>query len=587
MQCLQRLHGGRDPWVRHGGTLLALLRLADKDLLSEIEYSRLAGGYQFLRHLEHRLQFFEDRQTHTLPPRTEDLEVLARRMPLSWLGGVQTADRLLQELNRHLEDVQETYNRVIHSQQPLYYTLAPTVAIDDTPEPPLPSPAASSNLVRFLDQKAPALAREIANSQLRRGFRNFELFLESLLPNARLMKMMNEDAQLTADAIDLFEHSPYYAEELIRTPELVEEVVRRARRTGARLHGRVRGPVERRRSTPLLPPRDAAHSGEERLPSPGDLRDARPHVGPGGCRDRRRLPHGGGAGEGVREAAAGRLGTARADDGHRARAAGHARVRPGLGRRSQLRPARCRRSGHAILDARRRRLIDILTAYTGEGVLFSVDTRLRPNGREGPLVQTVSRYLDYFAGKAEAWEGITYMKSRAVAGNIEAGTKFLNQLQEVDWRRYGQSGRSRADLREMRARLENEQGETNPLKAGFGGYYDIDFALMFLRLRAAGIFFKVLNTPERIDVIERMGHLEPEDAKLLRDAAMLYRAIDHGLRVYSGHAEGRLPKSEVHLRTLTALVRRWTPEHLHDQPLPVELAQIQTGTRQFFKRLFS
>jgi glutamate-ammonia-ligase adenylyltransferase len=232
------------------------------------------------------------------------------------------------------------------------------------------------------------------------------------------------------------------------------------------------------------------------------------------------------------------------------------------------------------------RMIDILTAYTGEGVIFAVDTRLRPNGREGTLVQTVKAYKEYLAKSAEAWEGITYMKSRAIAGNTEKSTAFLHELQEVDWRRYGQSGRSRADLRAMRARLEREQGGSNVLKAGAGGYYDIDFALMYLRLKSAGIFFKVLNTPERIDIIEKMGHLDREDAAALQDAATLYRAVDHGLRVYSGHAEGRLPQSPAHLEALTNLVQRWTPEHLHDQPLPEELAQIQAYTREYFKRLF-
>ena len=67
MQCLQRLHGGREPWVRHGGTMFALFRLRDKGLLSDGEYARLAAAYQFLRYLEHRLQMEEDRQTHTLP----------------------------------------------------------------------------------------------------------------------------------------------------------------------------------------------------------------------------------------------------------------------------------------------------------------------------------------------------------------------------------------------------------------------------------------------------------------------------------------------------------------------------------------
>ena len=228
----------------------------------------------------------------------------------------------------------------------------------------------------------------------------------------------------------------------------------------------------------------------------------------------------------------------------------------------------------------------MITAYTGEGIMFAVDTRLRPNGREGTLVQTESAYYDYSCNRAEAWEGITYMKSRAVVGNSTVTTKFLHELQQVDWRRYGQSGRSRRDLRDMRARLEREQGSSSPLKAGFGGYYDIDFALMYLRLKSAGIFYKVLNTPERIDIIEKMGHLERKDAEFLQDAATFYRAIDHGLRVYSGHAEGRLPNSPAHLETLTALVNRWTPPHLHDEPLPQELAQIQTRTREYFRRLF-
>ena len=67
MQCLQRLYGGADTWVRHGGTMLALARLQDKGFLSGAEYGRLASSYQFLRQLEHRLQIIDDRQTHTLP----------------------------------------------------------------------------------------------------------------------------------------------------------------------------------------------------------------------------------------------------------------------------------------------------------------------------------------------------------------------------------------------------------------------------------------------------------------------------------------------------------------------------------------
>ena len=151
-------------------------------------------------------------------------------------------------------------------------------------------------------------------------------------------------------------------------------------------------------------------------------------------------------------------------------------------------------------------LIEILTSYTGDGTILSLDTRLRPNGREGMLVQTESTYRDYFSTKAEAWEGIAYMKARGVAGDTDRATAFLNELQKVDWRRWGQSGRSRQDLRQMRLRLQREQGTVTPLKAAEGGYYDADFILMYLRLKGAGMFYKSLNTPERIDVVENMGH---------------------------------------------------------------------------------
>jgi glutamate-ammonia-ligase adenylyltransferase len=109
---------------------------------------------------------------------------------------------------------------------------------------------------------------------------------------------------------------------------------------------------------------------------------------------------------------------------------------------------------------------------------------------------------------------------------------------------------------------------------------------MYLRLRGAGIFYKVLNTPERIEVIEQMGHLTPEDAKFLRDASTFYRALDHGQRLSTGHSEGSLPTSQAQFEVLTELVKRWTPAHLHEHPLDITLGEIRTRTRDFFHRLF-
>ncbi|HLY04774.1 MAG TPA: hypothetical protein VKR31_03405, partial [Rhizomicrobium sp.] len=113
VQCLQRLYGGSDPWIRHGGTLLALSRLHDKGFLSDAEYGQLASAYQFLRHLEHRLQFADDRQTHTLPTSPAELDLLARRMPPRLAYGPDVS--LLDQVRRHFEQVVEIYERVVHS----------------------------------------------------------------------------------------------------------------------------------------------------------------------------------------------------------------------------------------------------------------------------------------------------------------------------------------------------------------------------------------------------------------------------------------------------------------------------------------
>ncbi|MEN6537743.1 MAG: glutamine-synthetase adenylyltransferase [Bryobacteraceae bacterium] len=592
VQCLQRLHGGREPWVRLGGTLRGLSRLYDKGLLSNTEYSHLASAYEFFRALEHRLQFDEDRQTHTLPSDSLELDVLARKMPSAQLGAEPSGQALLGQLNAHLEEVKEIYERVIHAQQPVYYTATPCAGSElplFEPETLAFTESGTSNLVRFLDQRAPRLAATLSREGLRRGQLHFERFLEAVMQNDEWLEWLDSNPALSGYALDLFDHSPFFSDQLVRTPDLIVELKRLQEEPDKRtpyseiaFHTVDLDDLRRSFSRAMF--RIQAESIclqtpiFETLADTSDLADAVVQAA-----YRMALQHvlashppatSGYKAEGQMVVVAlGRLGMREFDLASDADLV------------FMLPDSEAAELRFWTLVARR--IIDIITSYTGYGVMFPVDTRLRPNGRAGALVQLESSYTDYFSAHAEAWEGITYMKSRAVAGDIETGTEFLHALQDVDWRRYGQSGRARKLLAQMRARVEKEQGSGNPLKAGYGGYYDIDFALMYLRLKSAGIFYKVLNTPARIDIVEKMGHLERADADFLRDAAIFYRALDHGLRVSTGHAEGDLPKSQAQLQNLVELISRWTPAHLHDQSLDAEILQIQTRTREFFDRTFA
>ena len=606
VQCLQRLHGGRFSWLRRGGSLLALSRLQHKGLISDAEYARLANAYQFLRTLEHRLQLLDDRQTHALPSGAEELENLALRMPV--VPGVErNAASLLEQVRTHLQQVSEIYERVVHVQKPSPVPqpeagrpLADPSAERSGARSPAqagglphwkcrnsrPAPQAQepseilqdppNNLMRFLEQRAPALGAQLGKSRLHRGHRTFEQFLEKA--SDRIADLDN-DPELTRSVIDIFECSPYFAEQLIRSPDLIDELKRGAQEP------------ERPPSDPTALRRyflrhmmrvqsdSICHASPifetlERTSELAEMVVARAYELAIAQVAAEHPPKRAGytPGDQMMVIALGRLGMREFD----------------LASDADLNFVIPEADSCEIIFWTRaaERMIDILDAYTGEGAMFAVDTRLRPTGREGALVQSDSAYLRYFEGQADAWEGIAYMKARAVAGNIERGTDFLGNLQETDWRRWGQSGRSRQVLGEMRMRLEKEQGAGNPLKAGPGGYYDIDFILMFLRLKGGGIFFRVLNTPERLSVIEEMGHLDHADAAFLSDAATFYRAIDHGLRLYSGHAEGKLPNSEAKLDALTELVARWTPSRLNERPLQEELGSIKHLTRRLFRRFF-
>lgn len=139
----------------------------------------------------------------------------------------------------------------------------------------------------------------------------------------------------------------------------------------------------------------------------------------------------------------------------------------------------------------------------------------------------------------------------------------------------------------MRLRLQREQGSLTSLKAGEGGYYDADFILMYLRLKGAGLFFKSLNTPERIDIVEKMGHLERGDAEFLLEATTFFRALDHAIRVVTGRAEENLPASGPEHDMITELVHRWAAGKPSAPTLEEELATLRRRMRRLFDSVFA
>ncbi|WP_343587429.1 bifunctional [glutamate--ammonia ligase]-adenylyl-L-tyrosine phosphorylase/[glutamate--ammonia-ligase] adenylyltransferase, partial [Herbaspirillum sp.] len=110
-QVFQLIRGGRDPELRDRSTRATLRTLAAKNLLAPQVVEQLLAAYTFLRNLEHRLQYLEDAQTHTLPVNADDLLLVARMM-----GYPDTAG-LLQELEAHRRIVAAQFDAIFNDKQ--------------------------------------------------------------------------------------------------------------------------------------------------------------------------------------------------------------------------------------------------------------------------------------------------------------------------------------------------------------------------------------------------------------------------------------------------------------------------------------
>ena len=183
------------------------------------------------------------------------------------------------------------------------------------------------------------------------------------------------------------------------------------------------------------------------------------------------------------------------------------------------------------------RVIHMLTAHSAAGVLYEVDTRLRPSGHSGLLVSSVDAFLAYQRNQAWIWEHQALVRARPVAGS-EAIAQRFNAIRRQILSQPRDLGELRREVREMRERMRQELGGG---KAGFfhlkqdrGGIADIEFIVQYAVLKGAHQHPELLTYTDNIrqlDGLEQAEVLSFEDATLLRDAYRALRRRGHLLKL--------------------------------------------------------
>lgn len=105
-QMFQLIRGGRDIALRNRSTREMLKILVEKRQIEQPISEQLLISYTFLRNLEHRLQYLDDAQTHSLPASPEDMLIIAKAM------GFDSSEALLDELQKHRQFVASQFDAI-------------------------------------------------------------------------------------------------------------------------------------------------------------------------------------------------------------------------------------------------------------------------------------------------------------------------------------------------------------------------------------------------------------------------------------------------------------------------------------------
>ena len=184
------------------------------------------------------------------------------------------------------------------------------------------------------------------------------------------------------------------------------------------------------------------------------------------------------------------------------------------------------------------RVINALTAPTGEGSLYEVDMRLRPSGGQGPIAVSVEAFQKYHGELAQTWEHMAWTRARVIAGP-EGLVQEVNAIMRGFLCRVRDPAMLAHDVALMRARIAREFHSTNiwDFKYVHGGMMDADFIIEYLLLREAGAFPEILsgNTLLALQQLASHGLLDNITAHDLASAVRKLRDLQQIVRLCLGN----------------------------------------------------
>ncbi|MEV0645793.1 bifunctional [glutamine synthetase] adenylyltransferase/[glutamine synthetase]-adenylyl-L-tyrosine phosphorylase [Phytomonospora sp. NPDC050363] len=569
VQLLQLVHGRSDQTLRATSTLDALAALTAGGYIGREDGRTLAEAYRFLRTVEHRLQLQRLRRTHRIPDDAESVAWLAKVL------GHRTGDAFLAEWRGYAKEVRRLHEKLFY--RPLLEVVAkvPTEDLRLTPKAArerltvlgFADPTGALRHIEALisgvnrttaiqRQLLPVLLGEFADApEPDRGLLAYRQISDALGNTPWYLGVMRDGGPIAQRLAFLLGTSRYVTELLARDPAALRM---------------------------LADDRDLAPRDPKTLAAGMTAAVARhdePAAAVGALRAMRRR-------ELLRIASADLLGligieevgTALAALTDAALAAALSIVDPdgrlaiiGMGRLGGAETGYgsdadvlfvCADGDEAVAVERAERLRSLLSAPAADPPL-QVDAGLRPEGRQGPLVRSLSAYRAYYARWSRVWEAQALLRARFVAGDAKLGEAFVDMADRIRYPAGGLSDTQVTEIRRLKVRVDTERlprgaDPATHTKFGRGGLSDVEWSVQLLQLRNADQVpgLRTTGTLDAITAAADAHLLTPADAEALALAWRLVSRVRGALMLVRGKPSDQLPTRGVALAGVTRALGR-------------------------------
>jgi len=206
-------------------------------------------------------------------------------------------------------------------------------------------------------------------------------------------------------------------------------------------------------------------------------------------------------------------------------------------------------------------LVRMMDQRTMHGYVFRTDLRLRPDPGATPVAINVNAALSYYHSIAVNWERSAMIKARVVAGDKQAGTAFLKEMNSWIWRR-SMDFAALKDIANIKNQINHHYGQKDEIgpgynvKLGYGGIREIEFFTQINQLLHAGRHpeLRVRGTVQALEILFSLDLLKKTILQDLSQAYIFLRTLEHRIQMIHDAQTHELPESAEDMERLACFM---------------------------------